>query len=128
MNERNTELQSIKATIDLYVEGLRTGNIELLKKAFHPKAMMYGASPKAVTIVEIDGLYGYVSSNEPPSKTGEPHQCFISSISYDGSAASAEVVEESAYGNDYTNYFTLLKIDGTWVIVSKTYNTFNSRQ
>ena len=122
MNERNTELQSIKATIELYIEGLRTGNIELLKKAFHPKAMMYGASSKAVTIVEIEGLYGFISSNEPPSKTGEPHQCFISSVNVAGLAASVEVVEESAYGNDYTNYFSLLKIDGTWVIVSKTYN------
>lgn len=32
------------------------------------------------------------------------------------------MVEESAYGNDYTNYFQLLKIDGKWCIVSKTYD------
>ena len=123
MNERNAELQAITDTINLYVDGLHTGNIETLKKAFHPKAMMYGVSAKAVTIVEIDGLYGFVSANEPPSKTGEPHQCFITSIQYDGNAASVEMIEESAYGSDYTNYFQLLKIDGTWVIVSKTYNT-----
>jgi hypothetical protein len=123
MNEHNTELQAIKATIDLYIEGLHTGNIELLRTAFHPKAMMYGVSQKSATIIEIEGLYGFVSSNEPPSKTGEPHQCFITSITYAGGAAAVEMVEESAYGNDYTNYFHLLKIDGKWVIVSKTYNT-----
>ena len=69
MNEKNTELQAITDTINLYVEGLHTGNIETLKKAFHPKAMMYGVSAKAVTIVEIEGLYGFVSANKPPSKT-----------------------------------------------------------
>jgi len=58
MNERNAELQAITDTINQYVDGLHTGNIETLKKAFHPKAMMYGVSAKAVTIVEIEGLYG----------------------------------------------------------------------
>ena len=123
MNQRNAELQAITDTINLYVEGLHSGNIETLKKAFHSKAMMYGVSQKAVTIVEIEGLYGFISANDPPSKTGEPHQCFITSIRHDGNAASVEMIEESAYGSDYTNYFQLLKIDGTWMIVSKAYNT-----
>jgi hypothetical protein len=123
MNERNAELQAITDTINLYIDGLHTGNIETLKKAFHPKAMMYGVSAKAVTIVEIEGLYGFVAANNPPSKTGEPHQCFITCIQHAGNAASVEIVEESAYGSDYTNYFQLLKIEGKWVIVSKAYNT-----
>ena len=123
MNQRNAELLAITDTINLYVEGLHSGNIETLKKAFHPKAMMYGVSQKAVTIVEIEGLYGFVSANDPPSKSGEPHQSFITSIRHDGNAASVEMIEESAFGSDYTNYFHLLKIDGTWMIVSKTYNT-----
>lgn len=123
MNQKNAELQAITATINHYTEGLHQGNTELLKKAFHPRAMLYGVSQKAVTIAEIEGLYAFVASHEPPSKTGEPHNCFITSIRYDGSAAAVEMVEESAYGNDYTNYFHLLKIEGSWVIVSKTYNT-----
>lgn len=123
MNEKNAELQAITDTINLYVDGLHTGNIDTLKKAFHPKAMMYGISAKAVTIVEIEGLYGFVAANDPPSKTGEPHQCFITSIQHAGNAAAVEMVEESAFGSDYTNYFQLLKIDGKWVIVSKAYNT-----
>ena len=65
MNDKNAELQAITNTMNLYVEGLHTGNIETLKKAFHSKAMMYGASAKAVTIVEIDGLYGFVAANNP---------------------------------------------------------------
>ncbi len=127
MNERNAELQSIRDAVNLYVEGLHTGNIAMLRKAFHPKAMMYGASDGNITIVEIEGLYSFVASNKPLSETGEPHQCFISSIQYAGNAASVEMIEESGYGNDYTNYFQLLKIDGQWVIVSKLYNASASK-
>lgn len=127
MNERNSELQSIKDVVTLYIAGVHNGDVEMLKKAFHQKAMMYGASPDNVTIVEIQGLYDFVSANTPLSKTGEPHQCFITSIQHAGNAASVEMIEESAYGNDYTNYFQLLKIDGKWLIVSKTYNSAPSK-
>lgn len=123
MNQRNTELQSIQNTVNLYIQGLQTGNIDKLRKAFHPKAMMYGVSAKVVTIVEIEGLFGFVATNFPPPKSEDPHQCYITGIQYAGNAASVEMIEESAYGNDYTNYFQLLKIDGEWVIVSKTYNS-----
>ncbi len=123
MNERNAELKSIQDTVNLYVQGLQTGNIDTLRKAFHPKAMMYGVSAKVVTIVEIEGLFGFVAANFPPPKSADLHQCYITSIQYAGNAASVEMIEESAYGNDYTNYFQLLKIDGEWVIVSKTYNS-----
>lgn len=122
MNERNAELQSIQDTVNLYIQGLQTGNIDTLRKAFHSKAMMYGISNNNVTIVEIDGLYQFVTANFPPPKSDDPHQCFITNIQYSGNAASVEMVEESAYGNDYTNYFQLLKIDGKWLIVSKAYN------
>lgn len=122
MNERNAELQLIKDTVNLYVEGFRTGNIEMMKKAFHPRAMMYGTSAKSVTVVEIEGLYAFAAANKPPSETGEPQQCFITSVRYAGHAASVEMIEESSYGSDYTNYFQLLKIEGKWLIVSKTFN------
>ena len=122
MNERNTELQSILKTANLYIEGARTGNVEMLRSAFHSKAMMYGISENNTTILEIEGLYSYVAANNPPAKTGEPHQCFITAIHYAGNAAFIEMVEESSYGFDYTNYFQLLKIEGKWLIVSKAYN------
>lgn len=122
MNERNAELAAIRDTIGLYVEGAKTGNTDLLRKAFHPRAMMYGTSANSVTIVEIEGLFSFVAAANPPSKTGEPQQCFIISIRYSGNTASVEMVEESSYGSDYTNYFQLLKIEGQWLIVSKAYN------
>jgi hypothetical protein len=68
----------------------------MFKKAFHPKTMMYGTSANNVIIVEIQGLYDFVSANTPLSETGEPHQCFITSIQLAGNAASVELIEESA--------------------------------
>lgn len=122
MPKRNTELELISKTANLYIEGVRNGNIEQLRSAFHPRAMMYGISVNNTTITEIEGLYNYVAANDAPAKTGKSHKCFITSIHYDGNAATIEMVEEFSQGFNYTNYFQLLKIDGQWLIVSKAYN------
>jgi len=34
------------------------------------RAAMYGISPKAAIIVEIEGLYDFVSANNPPANRG----------------------------------------------------------
>ena len=122
MNPRNKELTAIATIVNKYAEGCQTGNIALLREAFHPQAMMYGSSDDQHIIAPIEGLYAYVEANEPPAKTGEPHQCFITTIQYNGNAANVEMIQESGYGHDYTNYFQLLKVEGQWLIVSKTYN------
>lgn len=128
MNPRNAELSAISLVINKYAEGCHTGNIALLREAFHPQAMMYGSSGEQTIVMPIDGLYAFVEANEPPSKTGEPHQCFISSIQYNGNAANVEMVQESGFGHDYTNYFQLIKVEGQWLIVSKTYNATPARK
>ncbi len=101
--------------------------LKCCERLFIPQAMMYGASAANVTILEIEGLYTYVAANDAPAKTGEPHQCFIKTISYAGNAACIEMVEDSSFGFNYTNYFQLLKIEGSWVIVSKAYDATLSK-
>ena len=122
MNPRNAELSAITHVINKYAEGCHTGDIALLREAFHPQAMMYGSSGDQTIVAPIEGLYAFVEANEPPAKSGEPHQCFISSIQYSGGAANVEMIQEAGYGHDYTNYFQLVKVEGQWLIVSKTYN------
>jgi hypothetical protein len=128
MTLRNTELPAIKQVAEKYAEGCHTGNIALLRSIFHPQAMMYGVSGDNVVMTPIEGLYAYIEANEPPQRTGEPHQNFVSSVRCEGNAAVVETVQEAAYGNDYVNFFQLLKIEGRWLIVSKSYNAVPSKK
>jgi hypothetical protein len=115
------ELDNIRKTANLYAEGLQQGNVDLLKKAFHPQAMMYGPG----MIVSIQGMFDYVNASPAPEKSGEPHQCFITKIDCTGNAASVEMAQQSYQGINYINYFQLLKLDGQWVIVSKSFDVLN---
>jgi hypothetical protein len=53
MTTTNTDLRAIEAIIQLYIDGIHNGDTSLLKKAFHPQAMMYGTSPNNITIIPI---------------------------------------------------------------------------
>jgi hypothetical protein len=122
MNTTTSALQSIKETVQLYIDGIHEGDAGLLKKAFHPQAMMFGTSGDKVTVTPIEGLYAFVEANVPPARSGELHQCSIVSVRVAGNTASVEMTEDQTYGHNYVNYFHLLKIDGEWKIVSKSYN------
>lgn len=117
-----SDFQSITETVSKYGDGITTGNIDLLRSAFHPRAMMYGCSGNDITIVEIEGLFDYVAAQTAPAISGEQHRCFIRSVDVADNCASVEVLQENCYGVNYTNYFQLLKIDGQWLIVSKAYD------
>ena len=116
------ELDNIRKTASLYAEGLQQGNIHLLKKAFHPQAMMYGPG----MIVPIQGLFDYVAAQTAPEKSGEKHECMITKIDCVGNAASVEMLQQSYQGINYVNYFQLLKLEGNWVIVSKSFDVIEN--
>lgn len=42
MSARNSELTSIRKIVDLYIDGVKNGNLESLRQAFHPQASMFG--------------------------------------------------------------------------------------
>jgi hypothetical protein len=117
-----SQLDSIIDTVNKYGTGITNGDVDLLRSAFHPKAMMYGCNGDNVTIVEIEGLFAYVASQQPPVVTGEQHRCIIKNIDVSGKCANAEVLQENCYGMNYINFFQLLQIDDRWLIVSKAYD------
>lgn len=128
MNKSIAEFDAIRKTVDKYGEGISKGDIALLRSAFHPKAMMYGCHGESITMVEIEGLFSYVSAQESPLTTGEKHRCQITKMDLQGQVASVEVLQENCFGVHYVNYFQLLKIEGQWLIVSKAYDAVMTKE
>lgn len=116
------EDDGIRQAINFYIDGLREGSVETLKKAFHSEATMCGYFGETLMVTPIQGLYDFVSSNPAPAKTGEPFSASIAAFEVAGSIASAKIIEQSYQGHNFTTLFNLLKIDGRWWIVSKVFN------
>ncbi|CAN5910265.1 hypothetical protein BH24BAC1_BH24BAC1_24570 [soil metagenome] len=116
------ELEKIQKVMDLYIDGVRNGNVASLQKAFYPQSSIFGWKGKDLYITPIQGLFAYIASTPVPSKTGEPTTFVTTSIQVNGKAANVELAMDSYHGHDFMDFFQLLKVEDRWWIVSKTFH------
>ena len=112
-----SEIEKITETLMDYIEGTAIGDPERLKKAFHPDFKLY-------TVTETDSLRirsgkEYISNVKAGEKSNRIGR--IVSIDYEKDAAIAKAEIVIPNWKIFTDYFLLLKYQGTWKIVQKSY-------
>jgi len=115
--ESKSEIEQISKTIMHYIEGTANGEPERLKKVFHPDFNLY-------TITEKDSLRirsgkKYISSIKKGTKSNRLGR--IISIDYENNAAMAKAEIVIPNWRVFTDYFLLLKYEGEWKIIQKSY-------
>ena len=108
----------IREVIAFYAEGMRSGNVETLKRGFHDQAILCGYLGDDLIAGAIEELYNWVASNPAPAATGEPYSCETLAIALTGRVATASVRESDHHGV-VIDHFHLLKVGERWSIVSK---------
>ncbi len=114
----SSEENGIREAINYYIEGMRTGSVEILKKGFHQQAILCGYLGDEMIAAPIEGLYEWVQSNPAPAETGEVFDCLNLAIEVTGRVATA-TVRETSHEGAVIDYFHLLKDRDRWWIVSK---------
>jgi hypothetical protein len=120
MAETISDYDQIIGVVELYVDGMRRGDAGPLKEAFHPDARMFGELAGARYDVPIGALFELVDSG--PADVDGSYQVRVVSVEQVGDAAAATIVEEGTWGTvSFVDYFSLVRMDGTWKIVTKTF-------
>lgn len=108
----------VRKAIEYYLQGHATGNGENHRKAFHPEAKLFwireGKFSQRTSEEYIAGSPGKPAADERERKRS------IEMIDITGNAAVAKVVLDYPQMR-FTDYMSLLKIDGEWKIVNKTF-------
>lgn len=111
----------ITAVVQKYIDGCNEGKSAVMKPAFDDGAIMYGT--KADGSVEATGtisnLYGIVDS-VGADKNGGARIDVLDTTEY---TAVVRVIIENWHGLTFTDYHSLMKINGEWKIVAKVYHT-----
>lgn len=117
-HEAQQDLQQIQALMQTYVEGGRSGDNALLRPLFHDLATICGYVGPDLFAGPIQLFYDWHAGNGPAPglRAGEPR------IDLEGSAASARIELEDWTGHRFTDFFTLVRIDGRWQILSKVFH------
>jgi len=115
---QTTDLQNIENIINHYFDGLVNHKPESLAKAFQSEASMkWNEKGKYMEVNALDALSDYVKSNDPVKTRTK-----IIAVNIIGDAANAQL--ELEYETFYfVDFMHLMKTDGEWKIVSKTYTT-----
>ncbi len=111
--------KSIEEAIGKYIEGGRTADSSIMKPAFHENAQMSGPAENGAFSGPIQALYDFVDSNGPAT---DLEMRIVSITISDERAASVVLHADPWHGKNFTDHFHLLKIDGTWKIMSKIYS------
>ncbi|MEZ4920456.1 MAG: nuclear transport factor 2 family protein [Saprospiraceae bacterium] len=116
-HDSKSEIEQITETLMDYIEGTATGEPERLRKAFHPDFNLY-------TVTEEDSLRvrsgeQYISNVKAGEKSNRIGR--IISIDFEKDAAIAKAEIEIPNWRVFTDYFLLLKYEGSWKIVHKSY-------
>lgn len=107
----------IERLMQTYVEGGRTGSIDTLRPIFHELATICGYVGPDLFAGPIQMFYHWHAENGPASDL----EAGDTQINVEGSAASVRIELANWTGHRFTDFFTLVKIDGRWQILSKVF-------
>jgi hypothetical protein len=111
------EVDAIIEAMQGYIVGGRTGNGEAMKPTFHEDATIFGYVGSDLFAGPIQGLYDWNDENGPATDMVSR----FTSIDVVGTAASVRLDTDNWTGHRFTDFFTLVKIDGQWKVLSKVF-------
>ena len=117
MANAQTEEQLVRATLHDYIIGTSNGETERITKAFHPDLNLY--TVRADTLVKRVGKE-YIQLFEPGKTNTRVGEVLMIDIENDAAVAKVEISFSDRPGA-YIDYFLLLKVEGHWTIIHKSY-------
>jgi len=117
--DNQKDIENISSVIQIYVEGGRKGDATIMKRAFRKNATIHGHTDGGLLAGPIQLMFDYITQS-PPAPNLEAK---IVSIDLANTVATARVELTDWLGTRYTDQFTLLKENGSWIITSKVFHT-----
>ena len=111
-----SDIEQITTTLLNYIDGTANGEPEKLKKAFHPDFNLYTVEKDSLKIRSGEKYINNVKVGEKANRISR-----IISIDFEKDAAIAKAEIVIPNWRIFTDYFLLLKYEGSWKIVHKSY-------
>ena len=112
------DYEAIAATLQDYVDGARSPSADQMRKAFHPNAQIFGHLGEHLLADPIEALFGWHEENGPASDVVVQ----FSILDVSETIAVVRVEAENWTGHRFTDYLSMLKVDGQWTVVNKIFH------
>ncbi len=108
----------IEKIIQCYIDGAMSGKGDDMKPAFHADANISGYIGEDLFAGPIQILFDWNDENGPATEL----KANISNIDLIGTVATVRLELDNWTGHNFTDLFTLLKVDGEWKIMNKVFH------
>jgi Putative lumazine-binding len=121
LSARWADEAAIRQTVQYYFDGGKNRDSLTLRKAFHPEARMLFAREGKLVVVPIGEYITRVGSESLKPGEVDSTERKVVSVDVVGDAAVAKL-ELKRPNAVLTDYMSLLKVDGRWLIVNKIFS------
>lgn len=115
----NLELAAARVPLENYLKGHATGNAEFMRKAFHTEGKLIFIRDGKYTTRTFEEYIAGMKDGKPAADEAKRKR-WIESIDVAGNAAVGKIILDYPTVK-FVDYMTLLKIDGEWKIVNKSF-------
>lgn len=116
LNEKEKQLVNIP--LENYLKGHATGDPEYMRRAFYTQGNMIFMRDGKYTVKSFDEFIAGFKGTPAPDEQERTRR--IESLDITGNTAIAKIVLNYPHGR-FTDYMTLLKVEGEWKIVNKSF-------
>ena len=113
-----SEYRAIANVVQRYVNGAKSGRGDEMKPAFHEDATIFGYVGDGLFAGPIGKLFAWNDQNGPAPDL----QWLIANIDLVGTVATVRLELDGWTGYRFTDFLSLLKVDGEWKIMNKVFH------
>ena len=118
VSSNTDDREMIEKTVQFYIDGAKSGKGDDMKPAFHADATSFGYIGVDLFSGPIQKLFDWNDENGPATDL----ETKIASIDIAGTVATVRLESDNWTGHKFTDFFTLLKVEGTWKIMNKVFH------
>lgn len=112
----------VTSALSDYFDGLYNSDTKRLSTVFHPLAHYICATNGSLQYLRMDEYFSIVDRRPSPASLNEARHDRIISIEFAGPVTAFARAECSIGAKFFTDFLTLVFIDGRWKIVSKVFH------
>ncbi len=117
-NRMQSEATAARVPLENYIQGHATGNGDFMRKAFHTEAKIMAFRDGKMMNLTVEEFASRFNGKPAPDEAQRKRR--IENVEITGNAGVGKIVLEYPTVT-YTDYMSLLKVDGEWKIVNKVF-------
>ncbi|WP_309663583.1 nuclear transport factor 2 family protein [Tabrizicola sp.] len=119
-----SDYDAVIPVLQTYFDGLHHSDTVRLRQVFHPKAQYVSVTEGTLLYRDMAEYFPVVDARPSPASRGEIRRDEIVSIEFAGLVTARAVVRCAIGAKRFTDYLTLIKLDGRWQIISKVFDFY----